>query len=158
MSEPQRCGSFSFRAAKTKRALRPRSCSFATMPELPDRYDPSITEPAVYAQWLGAECFAADATRSSRIGGDRVPFTIVMPPPNVTGILHVGHGLTYTVQDVLIRWARMRRTALGQGGSGDQQPQDPNCALMRVAPTRCLEHCGSQTAAEAKGRSGIITE
>ncbi|PYP65186.1 MAG: hypothetical protein DMD26_11910 [Gemmatimonadetes bacterium] len=109
-SEPQQCGSFSFRAAKTKPALRARSCSFATMPELPDRYDPSITEPAVYAQWLGAECFAADATRSSRIGGDRVPFTIVMPPPNVTGILHVGHGLTYTVQDVLIRWARMRRT------------------------------------------------
>ena len=80
------------------------------MSELPDRYDPSITEPAVYAQWLEANCFAADAARSSRLGGDRVPYTIVMPPPNVTGILHVGHGLNNTVQDVLIRWARMRQT------------------------------------------------
>jgi valyl-tRNA synthetase len=80
------------------------------MAELADRYDPAATEPEVYAQWLGANCFAADAHRSVRVGGDRVPFTIVMPPPNVTGILHVGHGLTYTVQDVLIRWARMRDT------------------------------------------------
>jgi valyl-tRNA synthetase len=80
------------------------------MTELPDRYDPATTEPEVYQQWLEHDSFAADATRSSRIGGDRAPFTIVMPPPNVTGILHVGHGLTYTVQDVLIRWARMRGT------------------------------------------------
>jgi valyl-tRNA synthetase len=80
------------------------------MAELADRYDPAVTEPEVYTQWLGANCFAADGHRSVRVGGDRVPFTIVMPPPNVTGILHVGHGLTYTVQDVLIRWARMRDT------------------------------------------------
>jgi valyl-tRNA synthetase len=80
------------------------------MTELPDRYDPASTEPEVYQEWLEHDSFAADAARSSRIGGDRVPFTIVMPPPNVTGILHVGHGLTYTVQDVLIRWARMRGT------------------------------------------------
>jgi len=80
------------------------------MTELPDRYDPSITEPQVYAAWLGAGCFAADAARSKRLGGDREPYTIVMPPPNVTGILHVGHGLNNTVQDVLIRWARMSGT------------------------------------------------
>ena len=80
------------------------------MSELPDRYDPAKTEPEVYAEWLEHDCFAGDAARSSRIGGDRTPYTIVMPPPNVTGILHVGHGLNNTVQDVLIRWARMRGT------------------------------------------------
>src|SRR6185436_4712910 len=46
-------------------------------------------------------------TRSTRGGGDRPPFTIVMPPPNVTAVLHMGHGLDNTVQDVLIRWRRM---------------------------------------------------
>src|SRR5947209_4399795 len=80
------------------------------MSELPDRYDPATTEREIYAEWLEQGCFAADAARSSRIGGDRVPYTIVMPPPNVPGILHVRHGLNNTVQDVLIRWARMRGT------------------------------------------------
>ena len=78
------------------------------MSELPDRYDPATTEPAVYAEWLKHECFAADAARSTRVGGDRVPYTIVMPPPNVTGILHVGHGLNNTVQDVIVRRKRMQ--------------------------------------------------
>jgi len=80
------------------------------MSELPDKYDPSKTEREMYATWLEHDCFAADAARSERVGGARVPYTIVMPPPNVTGILHVGHGLNNTVQDVLIRWARMRGT------------------------------------------------
>ncbi len=64
----------------------------------------------MYAAWLEGDCFAADAARSTRLGGNREPYTIVMPPPNVTGILHVGHGLNNTVQDVLIRWARMSGT------------------------------------------------
>ena len=64
----------------------------------------------MYAQWLAHDGFAADAARSARIGGSREPYTIVMPPPNVTGILHVGHGLNNTVQDVVIRWARMHGT------------------------------------------------
>jgi valyl-tRNA synthetase len=76
--------------------------------ELPARYDPSTTEPAIYAAWLDAGCFIAHAERSTRVGGAREPFTIVMPPPNVTDILHVGHGLDNITQDVLIRWARMR--------------------------------------------------
>jgi valyl-tRNA synthetase len=73
-----------------------------------DRYDPSETEPAIYQQWLDAGCFDAHPAHSSRAGGERDPFTIVIPPPNVTAILHVGHGLNNTVQDVLVRWARMR--------------------------------------------------
>ncbi len=77
------------------------------MPSLPDRYDPSATESEIYARWIEADCFHADADRSVRVGGDREPFTIVIPPPNVTAVLHMGHGLNNTIQDVLIRWARM---------------------------------------------------
>src|SRR5690606_40869404 len=51
--------------------------------------------------------FTAHAERSDRSSGTRDPFTIVMPPPNVTGVLHMGHGLNNTVQDVLVRWRRM---------------------------------------------------
>ena len=80
------------------------------MSDLTDRYDPASTESDVYRQWLEAGAFTARADRSARVGGDRMPFTIVMPPPNVTAILHVGHGLNNAIQDVIIRWARMRGT------------------------------------------------
>src|SRR5688572_7165154 len=75
---------------------------------LSERFDPSI-EPRIYKQWQDAGCFTASADRSNRLGGDRDPFTIVMPPPNVTAILHLGHGLDNVAQDVLIRWARMKQ-------------------------------------------------
>ena len=75
---------------------------------LPDRFDPSA-ESKLYERWLDAGCFRADARRSKRIGGERDPFTIVMPPPNVTDILHLGHGLDNILQDVLIRRARMHQ-------------------------------------------------
>jgi valyl-tRNA synthetase len=74
----------------------------------PAQYDPAATEPVIYERWQQAGCFTPDAARSRRVGGDRDPFAIVMPPPNVTAILHVGHGLNATVQDVLVRWARMK--------------------------------------------------
>ena len=75
---------------------------------LPDRFDPAA-ESKLYEAWLDARCFRADASRSKRIGGDRDPFTIVIPPPNVTAILHLGHALDDVTQDVLIRWARMKQ-------------------------------------------------
>jgi valyl-tRNA synthetase len=75
---------------------------------LPDRFDFASTEPEIYRAWMAAGCFDAHAARSTRVGGTRKPYTIVMPPPNVTAILHVGHGLNNTIQDVIIRWARMR--------------------------------------------------
>jgi valyl-tRNA synthetase len=78
------------------------------MPELSDRFDAAQLEKEIYDRWLKAKAFHADAKRSNRNGGDRTPFTIVMPPPNVTAILHVGHGLNNTIQDVIVRWARMR--------------------------------------------------
>jgi valyl-tRNA synthetase len=77
---------------------------------LPDRFDFAGIEPDIYRRWLEAGCFTARAESSARVGGSRRPYTIVMPPPNVTAILHVGHGLNNTIQDVIIRWARMRGT------------------------------------------------
>ncbi len=87
----------------------PAAPESASVPdELPAQYDPAATEAAIYSAWETAGCFTADASRSSLAGGDRDPYVVLMPPPNVTAILHVGHGLNNAVQDVLVRWARMR--------------------------------------------------
>jgi valyl-tRNA synthetase len=75
--------------------------------DLPAQYDPGQTERAIYERWIEAGIFSAEEKRSRRNGGDRDPFVIVMPPPNVTAVLHMGHGLNNTVQDVIIRWRRM---------------------------------------------------
>jgi len=75
--------------------------------DLPPTYDHSAVERPQYAAWEGAGVFTADAAASARSGGAQDPFTVLMPPPNVTAILHVGHGLNSTVQDVLVRWRRM---------------------------------------------------
>jgi valyl-tRNA synthetase len=75
-------------------------------------YDPTEIEPRLYAGWERAGAFACDPTSSAQ------PFTIMIPPPNVTGSLHMGHALTFTVQDVLIRWRRMQgRDTLWQPGT-----------------------------------------
>ena len=71
------------------------------MPELEKNYDAPAVENKWYREWLDKKLFHAEAGR----GGD--PFTILMPPPNVTGILHMGHALNVTIQDILIRWRRM---------------------------------------------------
>ena len=69
--------------------------------EIPKTYDPKITEDKWYAHWLKHKFFKS-------IPDDREPYTIVIPPPNVTGVLHMGHMLNNTIQDVLIRRARMQ--------------------------------------------------
>ena len=75
-------------------------------------FNPAEVEPALYAGWDAAGAFGADA------GATAQPFTIMIPPPNVTGSLHMGHALTMTLQDVLIRWRRMQgRDALWQPGT-----------------------------------------
>ncbi|RLQ88022.1 valine--tRNA ligase [Notoacmeibacter ruber] len=66
-------------------------------------YDASSIEPKIAARWDDADAFAAGA--GSKSGAD--PYCIVIPPPNVTGSLHMGHALNNTLQDVLIRWRRM---------------------------------------------------
>jgi valyl-tRNA synthetase len=72
------------------------------MAELPKTYDPKTVEPKWYQRWLEAEAFRADAKSS------KPAFSIVIPPPNVTGVLTLGHVLNNTIQDILARRARMR--------------------------------------------------
>ena len=72
------------------------------MPELPKTYDPNAVEPKWYARWEEAGYFRADAHSS------KPAYSIVIPPPNVTGILTLGHVLNNTIQDILARRARMQ--------------------------------------------------
>ncbi len=75
-------------------------------------YTPSEIEPRLYEGWERAGAFACDPNSNVQ------PFTIMIPPPNVTGSLHMGHALTFTVQDTLIRWRRMQgRDVLWQPGT-----------------------------------------
>jgi valyl-tRNA synthetase len=69
---------------------------------LPKRYDPSTLETPRYAEWRQRGYFHPSA------GDGPEPYTIVIPPPNVTGVLHMGHALNNTIQDVLIRHQRMK--------------------------------------------------
>src|SRR3972149_809352 len=68
--------------------------------EIPKHYDPKQTEDKWYKHWLDNGFFRS-------VPDDREPYTIVIPPPNVTGVLHMGHMLNNTIQDVLVRRARM---------------------------------------------------
>ena len=72
------------------------------MKELAKTYDPSSIEDRTYAKWMGRKYFHTEVDRSKK------PFTIVMPPPNITGKLHMGHALDNTLQDILIRYKRMQ--------------------------------------------------
>jgi valyl-tRNA synthetase len=71
------------------------------MDEMPKAYDPKATEQRIYEAWLEAGHFTPDIDRS------RKPFVIIMPPPNVTGQLHMGHALTTALEDLMTRWHRM---------------------------------------------------
>ena len=86
------------------------------MKELEKTYNPSAIEEKLYQKWLDNKYFHADAERGKREG--KKPFTIVMPPPNITGQLHMGHALDNTMQDILIRYKRMQGyEALWQPGT-----------------------------------------
>lgn len=89
--------------------------------ELPKNYDPSRIEDRWYAAWLKDHCFTADPARAfngqglsaaqksaERARGLKEAYSIVIPPPNVTGILHMGHVLNNTIQDILARRKRMQ--------------------------------------------------
>src|SRR5688572_14863735 len=71
------------------------------MSEIPKTYDPAVVESEWYQYWLEHRCFVADAN------SQKPAYSIVIPPPNVTGILHMGHVLNNTIQDILVRKARM---------------------------------------------------
>src|SRR5690606_38249987 len=77
-------------------------------------YDPASVEDRIYQAWQDANCFAAGA--GTKPGAES--FSIVIPPPNVTGSLHIGHALNNTIQDVLVRFERMRgKDVLWQPGT-----------------------------------------
>ena len=71
--------------------------------ELEKTYNPKDFEDKIYNSWLEKKEF------SPRIDKDKDPFVIVIPPPNVTGVLHMGHGLNNSLQDILIRYYRMNK-------------------------------------------------
>ena len=99
--------------------------------ELSKTYDPRGMEDRIYQNWLDKKYFHA------RIDRDRKPFTIVMPPPNVTGQLHMGHALDNTLQDILIRYKRM------QGYSALWQPGTDHAAIAtEVKVTNMLKEQG----------------
>ena len=71
------------------------------MQNLPTTYDPHQIEGRLYQKWEEKKYFHAEVDETKK------PFTIVIPPPNITGQLHMGHALDNTLQDILIRWKRM---------------------------------------------------
>src|SRR5947209_3503492 len=73
---------------------------------LPKAYEPAEVEGAIYERWLAADVFAPDGAGSAA-DPDKPPFVIIQPPPNVTGSLHLGHAQRSTVEDLMIRHARM---------------------------------------------------
>ena len=85
--------------------------------ELEKTYNPQAIEERLYDKWLEKKYFHAEVDRSKK------PFTIVMPPPNITGQLHMGHALDNTMQDILIRYKRM------QGYSALWQPGTDHAAI-----------------------------
>ena len=106
---------------------------------LPASYDFAATEAEWYERWTDDGVFTASAARATT----REPFVIVLPPPNVTAVLHVGHGLNSTVQDVLVRWRRM---------AGDEALWVPGTDHAGIATQNVVE---KQLAAEGHSRFDV---
>jgi valyl-tRNA synthetase len=70
--------------------------------EMPKAYNPALVEDPTYGRWEESGAF------TPRIDREREPFTVIMPPPNLTGELHLGHAMMDTVEDILVRWRRMQ--------------------------------------------------
>ena len=99
--------------------------------ELAKQYDPKGLEDRLYQKWLKGGYFRAN------VNPDKKPFTIVMPPPNVTGQLHMGHALDNTMQDILTRYKRM------QGYEALWQPGTDHAAIAtEVRVTNMLKEKG----------------
>ena len=109
-----------------------------TPTDLPAQYDPAAVEVPLYQRWLAAGYFTADEQRV--LSGERKPFSIVLPPPNVTGDLHIGHALDHTLMDVLARWHRM---------SGDEVLWLPGMDHAGIATQNLVE---KQLATDGKTR------
>ena len=111
--------------------------------ELAKTYDPKGLEDRLYKKWEDNGYFKAEVDRSKK------PFTIVMPPPNITGQLHMGHALDNTMQDILIRYKRM------QGYSALWQPGTDHAAI--ATEVKVIEHLKAQGIEKADlGREGFL--
>ncbi len=110
---------------------------------LDKNFDPAHAEGALYALWEARAAFAAEPE------GGKSPYAVMIPPPNVTGTLHAGHALNMTLQDILIRWRRMRgRDALWQPG------MDHAGISTQLVVERALRHEGGDR--ETMGRDAFI--
>ena len=76
--------------------------------ELAKVYEPQEVEKRIYQFWIDGNYFHATAHAKDKNGNEKKPYTVMMPPPNITGQLHMGHALDNTLQDILIRWRRMQ--------------------------------------------------
>ena len=111
--------------------------------ELAKTYDPKGMEERLYTKWEEKKYFHAEVDRSKK------PFTIVMPPPNITGQLHMGHALDNTMQDILIRFKRM------QGYNALWQPGTDHAAI--ATEVKVIEHLKKQGIEKADlGREGFL--
>ena len=113
------------------------------MKELEKNYNPSEIEDKLYDKWLTKKYFHAEPNP------DKKPFTIVMPPPNITGQLHMGHALDNTMQDILIRYRRM------QGCEALWQPGTDHAAI--ATEVKVIESLKKQGIEKADlGRDGFL--
>ncbi len=113
------------------------------MKELEKNYNPTEIEPRLYEKWVQKRYFHAEVDRSKK------PFTIVMPPPNITGQLHMGHALDNTMQDILIRYKRM------QGYNALWQPGTDHASI--ATEVRVIEALKEQgICKEELGREGFL--
>jgi valyl-tRNA synthetase len=80
--------------------------STTTLEPMSKAYDPAATEPVMWSKWMESGAFHADPSRV--VDGDALPYCILIPPPNVTAALHLGHALNNSIQDILIRAHRMK--------------------------------------------------
>ncbi len=111
--------------------------------ELAKTYDPTDLEGRLYKKWEDNGYFHAEVDRSKK------PFTIVMPPPNITGQLHMGHALDNTMQDILIRYKRM------QGYNALWQPGTDHAAI--ATEVKVIEHLKEQGLDKDElGRDGFL--
>ena len=116
-----------------------------SMKELAKQYNPEEFEDRIYDMWMKANAFHAE------VNANKKPFTIMMPPPNVTGQLHMGHALDNTLQDSLIRWKRM------QGYEALWQPGCDHAAIAtEVKVTNMLKDKGIDK--HELGREGFLEE
>lgn len=115
------------------------------MKELAKAYNPAEVEDRIYDMWMKGDYFHAE------VNPNKKPFTIMMPPPNVTGQLHMGHALDNTLQDSLIRWKRM------QGYEALWQPGCDHAAIAtEVKVTNKLKEQGIDK--HDLGREGFLKE